>query len=383
MAMPGDLQARFSERFGGGSELYRAPGRVNLIGEHTDYNDGYVMPVAIDLSCWAAIGPRADRKLAIYSEDLDQSVEVDLANPDLHPLRNWSDYPVGVAAVLQRANHSLRGANLFIRSEIPLGAGLSSSAAIEVSVGYALLRTSGHQIQLVELARLCQRAENEFVGARCGIMDQFAACHGQRGNALLLDCRSLEYRALAIPDNLALVICNTRVRHEVAASEYNLRRAECEEAVRLLAETLPHVRALRDLNIRELEQYRGRLTPTLYKRARHVVTENERVQSAAAALAQGDIGAFGDLMRASHRSLRDDYQVSCPELDVMVEIADHQPGNYGSRMTGGGFGGCTINLVDVDHSAEFQRRVAEAYYSATGLSADIYLCKAAPGVRAA
>jgi len=378
--MSDDLKAKFSERFGGTSALYRAPGRVNLIGEHTDYNEGYVMPVAIGLSCWVAIGPRDDRKLAIYSENLNESVELSLANPDLHPSRNWSDYPLGVAEILQGAGYSLRGANLYIRSEVPLGAGLSSSAAIEVSVGYALLQASGHDIPPVQLALLCQRAENEFVGARCGIMDQFTACHGQTGNALMLDCRSLEYRPLAMPDNLALVICNTKVKHELASSEYNLRRTECEEAVRRLAEVLPHVRALRDLTRRELEQYRGRLTPTLYKRARHVVTENDRVKSAASALERGDIGEFGELMRASHRSLRDDYQVSCPELEVMVEIADRQPGIYGSRMTGGGFGGCTINLVDLEHSAEFQRRVAEAYHSATGLSPDIYLCKASQGV---
>ena len=192
--MSDDLQARFSERFGGTSALYRAPGRVNLIGEHTDYNEGYVMPVAIGLSCWVAIGRLNDHKLAVYSENLNESVELSLANSDLHPSRNWSDYPLGVAKILQRAGYSLRGANLYIRSAVPLGAGRSSSGALEVSVGYALLRASGHDIQPVQLALLCQRAENELVGARCGIMDQFTACHGQTGNALMLDCRSLEYR---------------------------------------------------------------------------------------------------------------------------------------------------------------------------------------------
>ena len=381
--MLGDLQAKFTERFGGTSRLYRAPGRVNLIGEHTDYNEGYVMPVAIDLSCWVAIGPRDDRKLAIYSENLDESVERNLANPSLDPSQTWSDYPIGVAAILQQAGYSLQGANLYIRSEVPLGAGLSSSAALEVSVGYALPRVSGYDIEPLQLALLCQRAENEFVGARCGIMDQFTACHGQTGKALMLDCRSLAYRPLVLPKSVALVVCNTKVKHELASSEYNLRRAECEEAVRLLAEALPHVRALRDLNRRELEQHRSRLTPILYKRAHHVVTENERVNSAATALEQGDIGAFGELMRASHRSLRDDYQVSCPELETMVEIADGQRGNYGSRLTGGGFGGCTINLVDLEHVAEFQRRVAEAYYSATGLCTDIYLLQASQGAGSA
>jgi galactokinase len=381
--MPTDLQAQFSERFGSTSGLYRAPGRVNLIGEHTDYNEGYVMPVAIGLSCWVAIGSRDDRKLAIYSEDLDESAELDLATSDLHPSQNWSDYPRGVAAILQQEGYSLRGANLYIRSDVPLGAGLSSSAALEVAVGYALLRSSGYDIEPLRLALLCQRAENEFVGARCGIMDQFTACHGQAGKALMLDCRSLEYRPLAIPNHATLMVCDTKVKHELASSEYNLRRTECEEAVRLLAEVLPHVRALRDLNSRELEHHRGRLTPTLYKRVRHVVTENERVSSAAIALEQGDLSAFGSLMRASHRSLRDDYQVSCEELEAMIEITDRQRGVYGSRLTGGGFGGCTISLVNIEHGAEFQRRVVEAYHSATGLFTDIYVCQASQGVGAA
>ena len=199
----------------------------------------------------------------------------------------------------------------------------------------------------------------------------------------MLDCRSLECCPLALPSNVALLVCDTKVKHELASSEYNLRRTECEEAVRLLSEALPHVRALRDLNSRELEHHRGRLTPRLYKRARHVVTENERVTSAATALEQGDVSAFGGLMRASHRSLRDDYQVSCAELEVMVEIADGQRGVYGSRLTGGGFGGCTITLVDLKHSADFQRQVVEEYHSATGLYTDIYLCQASQGAGAA
>jgi galactokinase len=377
--MSENLRTKFSERFGGSSRLYRAPGRVNLIGEHTDYNQGYVMPVAIGLCCRVAIGPRDDRKLVIYSEGLNESAEINCANPDLHPSKSWSDYPIGVATVLQREGYSLRRANLYIRSEVPLGAGLSSSAALEVAVGYALLRHSGYDIDLLKLALLCQRAENEFVGTKCGIMDQFAACLGQTGKALMLDCRSLEYRALDIPSNATLVVCDTKVKHKLASNEYNLRRAECEEAVKLLAEALPHVRALRDLNSGELEQHRGRLTPTLYKRARHVVTENERVVAAATALEQGDVGAFGKLMRASHRSLRDDYQVSCPELEAMVEIADRQPGVYGSRLTGGGFGGCTISLVDSEHSAEFQRQVVESYHTATGICTNTYLCQASQG----
>jgi galactokinase len=380
--MQRDLQTAFRERFGGAASVYRAPGRVNLIGEHTDYNQGFVMPVAIDLSCWVAIGLRDDRKLVIYSEDVADTAEVDLSNTEVRPTRIWSDYPIGVAVLLQQAGHRLEGANLYIRGEVPLGSGLSSSAALEVSVGYALLQASGHAIDLVQLALLCQRAENEFVGARCGIMDQFTACHGQAGHALMLDCRSLEYRPLRLPDNISLVICNTMVKHALASNEYNLRRSECEEVVRRLAEVMPHVRALRDVTVNRLEENRSLLTPVLYQRARHIVTENDRVQSAAAALETGNPAAFGELMRESHRSLRDDYQVSCSELDVMVEIASLQPGVYGARMTGGGFGGCTINLVAREHSTEFKKQVAEAYHSATGHEPSIYLCQASQGVQA-
>jgi galactokinase len=378
-----DLQVRFSERFGGTPQIYRAPGRVNLIGEHTDYNEGYVMPLAIDMACWTAIMPRADRILHIYSENLDDSVEADLDSPRLKPSGGWSDYPLGVAAILQQSGYILRGANVYIRSEVPIGSGLSSSAAIEVAAAYALLRASNHQIEGLPLALLCQRAENEFVGTRCGIMDQFAACLGQQGKALWLDCRSLQYRSLTVPEKVALVVCNTKVKHAHAGGEYNLRRAECEEALKLLAATLPRLRALRDLTSVELERHRGLLTPTLYKRCRHVVTENERVQSAAEALEKGDIGIFGELMRASHRSLREDYEVSCAELEVMVDVAERQPGVYGARMTGGGFGGCTINLVEEAHSKAFQHRVAEEYQSATGIAPEIYLVKPSQGVQEA
>jgi galactokinase len=379
--MPNELQDKFRERFGGTPRVFRAPGRVNIIGEHTDYNGGFVMPAAIDFSCWVAIAPREDDRLNVFSENMKESADADLANGDLHSSGAWSDYPIGVALMLKQAGNSLRGANLYVRSDVPLGAGLSSSAAIEVSVAYALMQMSGHTVDLVQLALLCQHAENDFVGARCGIMDQFTACHGRAGQALMLDCRSLEYRALRLPANVDLVVCNTMVKHQLAASEYNTRRAECEEAVRRLAAVLPHVHALRDVSSKELEDSGDCLTPTLYQRARHIVTENERVLSAAVALGRGDMDAMSDLMSASHRSLRDDYQVSCSELDVMVEIADRQPGVYGARMTGGGFGGCTINLVDKDHSSAFRRAVAAEYRAATGLQPDVYVCHASQGVQ--
>jgi galactokinase len=376
-----NLHDNFRNLFGGPSRLFRAPGRVNLIGEHTDYNDGYVMPAAIDFACWVAIGPRADRKLRIYSENMKEAFEADLADPGLRKTGTWSDYPVGVAVMLERASHALRGANLYIRSDVPLGAGLSSSAAIEVSTAFALLQISDRKIDLVQLALTCQRAENEFVGARCGIMDQFTACHGRTGQAIILDCRSLAYRALTIPAKVDLIVCNTMVKHQLAAGEYNVRRAECEGAVKTLSAVMPHVRALRDLSAEQLEKHRNLLTDTLYKRARHIVTENERVESAALALEGGNLDALRELMSASHCSLRDDYQVSCAELNVMVDIASRQRGVYGARMTGGGFGGCTINLVDRKSTDEFRRSVAEEYHSATGLQPDIYICRASAGVQ--
>ncbi len=373
------LRAKFTAMFGPCAAVYRAPGRVNLIGEHTDYNGGFVLPAAVGLSCWAAASRRDDQRLIVYSENLGQSVDSDLGGGELRPSGEWQDYPLGVAWALLKSGHRLRGANLYVRGDVPLGAGLSSSAAIEVCIGYALLELAGYEIDRTRLALLCQTAENEFVGARCGIMDQFIACHGQRGHAVLLDCRSLDHELVPLPRRMQLVICNTMVKHKLGASEYNTRRAECEEGVRRLAEVLPHVRSLRDVTFPELEEHRGRLTERIYRRCRHVVTENARVRSLASALQKGETSALKRLMADSHRSLRDDYEVSCAELDLMVDLACRQDGVFGARMTGGGFGGCTINLVDEADSPDFQRRVAAAYRSATALLPDIYVCEASQG----
>ncbi|MFI5096481.1 MAG: galactokinase [Candidatus Acidiferrales bacterium] len=379
MKQAGDLRAKFKALFGTMPKVYRAPGRVNLIGEHTDYNDGFVMPAAIGFSCWVAIAARDDYNLVIHSESFADSLEVNLRDPMPAPSGKWHDYPLGVAWVLQQAGHNLRGANLLIHGEVPLGAGLSSSAALEVSTGLALLDNSGYQVDRTRLALFCQRAENEFVGARCGIMDQFISCHGQAGHGLMLDCRSLDYQLIPIPNGVNLVICNTMVRHEHGSGEYNVRRAECEEGVRVLAEVLPGVRALRDVTLAQLEQNRGRLSKVVYKRCRHVITENDRVRTAALALQNGAVQSLSKLMADSHQSLRDDYEVSCAELDLMVSLASQQKGVYGARMTGGGFGGCTINLVRAENTAEFQRGVAKGYYSATGKQPDIHVCEASQG----
>src|SRR5712671_3051527 len=276
-----EVLASFKARFGTGASVYRAPGRVNLIGEHTDYNEGFVLPSAIGFSCWVGIAPRKDRKLVLYSGNLGEGREADLDDLENRGSGHWSDYPIGVAWALQEAGYRLRGADLYISGDVPLGAGLSSSAAIEVSTGYALLSVAGHAIDRTKLALLCQRAENEFVGARVGIMDQFVSCHGRAGHALLIDCRSLEYKALKFPPNVSLVICNTMVKHELQASEYNMRRAECEEAVRKLSAALPGIQSLRDVSLEQLAENRSLLSETLYRRCRHVISENWRVRSVA------------------------------------------------------------------------------------------------------
>jgi len=375
------LLEKFRAHFGGPAAIYRAPGRVNLIGEHTDYNDGFVFPAAIESYCWVAAAPRADRKLVVHSENFNETVEATLDSISAHGKNHWSNYPLGVAWALEGARKHLRGANLLITGEVPLGAGLSSSAAIEVAAGFALLHESGLAIDLSELASLCQKAENEFVGARVGIMDQFVSCHGRASYALLLDCRSLEYKPAKLPSGIQLVICNTMVRHEIGTSQYNVRRAQCEEGVSVLREALPEVRALRDVTFVQLEEHRALLNPTVYSRCRHVVSENHRTQEAIRALNTGNLSAFGRLMRGSHRSLREDYEVSCKELDLMVEIASAQPGVIGARMTGGGFGGCTINLVESSAVEAFKQNVAATYYAKTGLKPEIYVSLASDGVR--
>jgi len=337
------------------------------------------MPAAIEFYCWVASSPRDDRKLSLYSEEFSGGAEVDLTGDAPAPTKSWSDYPVGVAVQLQGAGFKLKGASLLIESDVPIGAGLSSSAAIEVATALTLTELSGVKPDRVELARICRKAENEFVGARVGIMDQFVSLHGQRDRALLLDCRSLAFESLAIPDSVKLVISNTMVKHELASGEYNHRRADCEEAVRRLSTVLPGIKALRDVNLDQLNKHKGLLTDAIYKRALHIVTENARVQDAAEALRLGDIDRFGKRMAESHRSLRDLYEVSCKELDLMVDLAYQQKGVYGARMTGGGFGGATINLVDARHAGEFKEKIAKAYQHETGLMPQIYICRPAEG----
>lgn len=363
---------------GPGMRVFRAPGRVNLIGEHTDYNDGFVMPAAIGFYTWIAIKAAAGTKLTLASADFNEQVEIELST-GMRPRDHWSDYPAGVARTLLRAGKKIRGGAMYIQGEVPIGSGLSSSAAIEVATALALLTVAQEKIDRREIAQLCQQAENEFVGARCGIMDQFISANGHEGQALMLDCRSLEYRLLPIPRGMSLVICNSMVKHSIAGGEYNERRGQCEAGVAAIRRHLPQVRALRDVTAEQLEQHKASMPEVVYRRCRHVISENARVERAAAALKSGDVRAFGRLMGESHASLRDDYEVSCRELDILVEIADAQPGIVGARMTGGGFGGCTVNLVESGQAEAARERIAIEYHQRTGTHPDIYVCTAAEG----
>jgi galactokinase len=373
------IAEKFRARYGVNPRVYRAPGRVNLIGEHTDYNDGFVMPAAIGFHCWIAASPRQDRKLVVSSEEFPEVVKAELSPDALHPTHTWSDYSLGVAAQLEEAGFALTGANLLIHGEVPIGAGLSSSASIEVATALALAGESRLSIDRTVLARICQRAENDFVGMRCGIMDQFISLHGRANHALMLDCRSLSFEFVPIPESVRLVICNTGVKHKLAGGEYNRRREECEEAVRSLERVLPGIRALRDVSTEQLEEHRVLLSEVAYKRAHHVVTENARVLEGMEALRKGDLQRFGQCMAESHRSLRDMFEVSCAELDLMVELANREPGVYGARMTGGGFGGATVNLVDERSAETFAANVAKAYREKTGIACATYICMPADG----
>ena len=358
-----------------------APGRVNLIGEHTDYSGGFVMPAAIDFRTIATIRPRSDGRILLDSKNMKETVSYP-ADPLPEAGRNhWSDYPMGVAWSLAKEGVRLAGFELALEGDVPLGAGLSSSASIEVATALALLELAGASLPLATLALACQRAENAFVGAQSGIMDQFIACAGQQDHALLLDCRSLEYRLLPIPPHVRLIICNSMVKHEHASGQYNVRRAEVEEGTRILQRHFPSIVALRDATEMQLMECRAQMPENVFRRCRHIITENKRVELAALALERGDLAAFGALMEEAHRSIRDDFEASCSELDTLVEIASGISGCYGARMTGGGFGGCTVNLVEESQSDHFRRQIHAQYRAATGIDADIYLCRASAGAR--
>ncbi len=365
--------------------LVTAPGRVNLLGEHVDYNDGFVLPAAIDREVKVALNPRADCLVHLTALDLDQSVTFDLDKLDEktdvagQPLPGWARYPAGVAWVLQKHKLPVKGMDAWFTSNIPIGSGLSSSAAVEVAFATAWRTLGGWQADQMTIARLCQEAENKYVGVNCGLMDQFASAHGVEGHALYLDTRSLDWRPVPMPEGVAIVIADSKVRRSLANSAYNERRASCEEAVSLLQADLPHIRALRDVTPEQFHALAYKLPEVTRKRAQHIVEECARVAEAIQKLEAGDAAGFGQLMYAGHASLRDLYEVSCPELDVLVDAASQLPGCLGARLTGAGFGGCTVNLVAEAQAPAFIEQLKEKYRQATGKTADVYLCHASQG----
>jgi galactokinase len=363
----------------------RAPGRVNLLGEHVDYNDGFVLPAAIDRATYIAFGPGSTDRTTVVAADFSEETQFTpdtlptKQQPDASPLPEWALYPAGVAWALDGAGLSIPAMQASFSSDVPRGSGLSSSASVELAFGVAWSTLGGWTLPPMQLALLGQKAENRYVGVNCGIMDQFASACGEPGRLLLLDCRSLEYRSLPLPENMSIVVADTSVRRKLSSGGYNERRAACEEAVRLLSQYLPGIKALRDVSVEEFNRFNRHLPDLVEKRARHIVEEIERTRKAIPLLEQGRTVEFGRLMNACHVSLRDLYEVSTPELDTMVEIALSLPGCLGARLTGAGFGGCSVNLVERDQAEAFARFLGLEYERRTSLHPEIYICQSSRG----
>ncbi len=353
--------------------VVRAPGRVNLIGEHTDYNDGFVLPMAIDRAVYIALRPRPDSYVHLHSLDFNNLLVFDL-DAFLREPPSWAEYIKGVAWALQEAGYALRGWDGVIAGDVPIGAGLSSSAATELAAARAFAYVAELPWDAARMARLAQQAENQWVGMNCGIMDQMISAAGQADHALLIDCRTLATQAVPLPPGTLAVVLDTATRRGLVDSSYNERRSQCEAAARHFG-----VPALRDVTLAQFEARAGELDDVTRRRARHVITENARTLAAAAAMRQGDAAALGQLMDASHASLRDDFEVTNDQLNIMVDCARQHPGCYGARMTGAGFGGCAVALVRAGASDDFARAVTASYYARTGLEPQVYVCSAAPG----
>ena len=376
---PAELLARHQERFAAKGVAFRAPGRVNIIGEHTDYSGGLILPAAIDFSTIAVVSPRDDLQAVIYSENFSREIRTPLHDFPNKGNHHWSDYPLGVTWALREKGIDVPGFSMNISGNVPLGAGLSSSASIEVATAFALMSLTQARIPLEEIALLCQRAENSFVGANSGIMDQFIACFGERDHAVLVDTRSLTHTAVPIPEDVHLVVCNSMVKHSHAGGEYNTRRAEVDEGSRILRESNSALHQLRDATVADLNGVRDQMPENVFLRCRHIITENDRVQQTVAAFEASDLKRVGQLMAEAHASYRDDFAASVPEVEVLIELANQQPGLIGARLTGGGFGGCTVNLVYAEYAAAFSKAVHDAYLDKLGIDADIFQCKASAG----
>jgi len=379
MSLQGRVTQEFERRFGGPPTfVVRAPGRVNLIGEHTDYNDGFVLPMAIDRAIWIAMRPRGDQRVVGHSLDFEQPVEFSVEEVEQVSVSEatpaWGEYLRGVAWALQEAGHTLQGWEGVVASDVPIGASLSSSAALEMATARVFAVTSGLQWDATSMARIGQRAENEWVGVNCGIMDQMISAAGKADHALLIDCRSLEAQPVPLPPGTAVVVLDTATRRGLVDSAYNERRAQCEAAARFFG-----VLALRDVSVAQFQAQADRLDDLTRRRARHVVTENDRTLRAAEAMRRGNAAGLGRLMNDSHASLRDDFEVSTDELNSMVACARREDACYGARMTGGGFGGCAVALVRAGAAQAFAASVIESYQTTTGISPNVYVCAATNG----
>jgi galactokinase len=376
---PAILRSIHQARFLAEPALFVAPGRVNLIGEHTDYAEGFVMPAAINFATLAAISPRADGKIVIYAENYGEEAAFDAGALPASASHRWSDYPIGVVQILAGQGHAIPAFSMSLWGDVPLGSGLSSSAALEVATALAVLSLIGASYPGPVLARLCQRAENEFVGASCGIMDQFISANGKENHAILLDCRDLSYKLAPIPPNVALVIANTMVKHSIAGGDYKIRRSEAEAACAVIASHRSGVKFLRDCTLEDLEKWGHEMAPKSYLRAKHIISENLRTVAAAEALLNNKLPELGRLMAEAHRSYSQDFEASCPEADAMVELAQDLPGLIGARLTGGGFGGCTVNLVEQKDAVCFAQALAGRYAAKTGIEPQIHICHASDG----
>jgi galactokinase len=380
------VTAKFQECFDEvPAHVVRAPGRVNLLGEHVDYNDGFVLPIAIDRAIWLAFSPSDTEQTTLRALDLAEEVsfsaETLAAKTDVSgkPLPTWALYPAGVMWALKEVGRTTPALRGVYSSNVPQGSGLSSSAAVEMAFALAWQTLGSWKLPPMERALLGQKAENKYVGVNCGIMDQFASACGERDRLLHLDCRSLEWHTLPLPKDVAIVIADTKMRRTLTSGEYNKRRADCEEAVRILSTKLSGIRSLRDVSVETFNQHASQLPERVEKRARHVVEEIERSMHAIPLLERGDMAEFGKLINQCHASLRDFYEVSIPELDVMASVAQSLPGCYGARLTGAGFGGCTVNLVARDQADPFSRALAAGYEDETGFAPEIYICSASNG----
>lgn len=363
--------------------VIRAPGRVNLIGEHTDYNDGFVLPVAVDRAAWLAAGVRQTPDAVIRALDMGGDEIIFPVNRVAASAGGWGDYPRAIVWAFLEWGMQPTGLEAVLASDVPVGAGMSSSAAVEMAFAYAWNVFSLFDLPKTELALFGQHAENAYVGVNCGIMDQMISACGQAGHAMLLDTRTLEHSYIPLPEDIAIVVADSRVRRSLAGSEYNVRRAQCEQAVRVLREAgLESLQALRDVTLEQLLQHAGALSPIVLQRARHVITENARVHATVAALQRGDLETVGALMKEGHLSLRDDYEVSAPELDLLVETAWTVPGCYGARLTGAGFGGCTIALVQAEAVEDLSSQLIARYLETFDREPAVYVVHPADGVAA-